>query len=43
MLRRIVGAGLIVIGVAVAVHTIVEPLYYASTDASPLQPDLEHR
>ncbi len=38
MLRRIVGAGLIVIGVAVAVHTIVEPLYYASTDASPYSP-----
>ena len=38
MLRRILGVVLIVIGVVVAVHTVVEPLYYASSGASPYSP-----
>ena len=35
MLRQIVGVVLIVVGVVVAVHAVVEPLYYVSTEASP--------
>ena len=38
MLRRIAGIVLIVVGVVVAVHTVVEPLYYVSTEASPDSP-----
>ena len=38
MLRRIAGVVLIVVGVVVAVHTVVEPLYYVSTEASPDSP-----
>ena len=35
MLRQIVGVVLIVVGVVVVVHAVVEPLYYVSTEASP--------
>ena len=38
MLRRIVGLVFIVVGVVVAVHTVVEPLYHVSTEASPYSP-----
>ncbi len=38
MLKRITGAYLLLVAVAVAVHTVVEPLYYASTEASPYSP-----
>ena len=38
MLRRIASIVLIVVGVVVAVHTVVEPLYYVSTEASPDSP-----
>ena len=36
--RQIVGAALILIGIVVAVHTVVEPLYHASSQASPYSP-----
>ena len=36
--KRIVGIVLVVIGVAVAVHTIVEPLYHVSSEAHPYSP-----
>ena len=36
--KRIVGIFLVVIGVAVAVHTIVEPLYHVSSEAHPYSP-----
>ena len=36
--RRIIGIVLIGIGVAVAVHTIVEPLYHVSSEAHPYSP-----
>jgi len=32
MLKQIVGAILTIVGVAVAIHTVVEPLYHVSTD-----------
>ena len=35
ILRKTIGVVLIVIGAVVAVHTIVEPLYHASSEASP--------
>ena len=38
MFKRIVGAFLVILGVAVAVHTIAEPLYHASTEARPYGP-----
>ena len=38
MLKKIIGIFLIVVGVMVAIHTIVEPLYYASSDAQPNAP-----
>ena len=38
MLKRPVGILFLVIGVAVAVHTIVEPVYHTSTDAQPYSP-----
>ena len=38
MFRRISGVALIVIGAVVAVHTIVEPLYHVSSEASPYSP-----
>ena len=36
--KRIIGIVLIVIGVTVAVHTIVEPLYHVSSEAHPYSP-----
>ena len=36
--RQIVGAALILIGALVAVHTVVGPLYHASSQASPYSP-----
>ena len=38
MLKRISGVVLVVMAVAVAVQTIVEPLYYTSTEESPYSP-----
>ena len=38
MLKQIVGAILIIVGVAVAIHTVVEPLYHASSDGQPYSP-----
>ena len=35
MLKQIVGAILTIVGVAVAIHTVVEPLYHVSTDEQP--------
>ncbi len=32
MLKQIIGAILTIVGVAVAIHTIAEPLYHASND-----------
>ena len=37
-IRRIIGAVLIIVGIVVAVHTVVEPLYHASSEASPYSP-----
>ena len=36
--RRSVGVVLVVIGAVVAVHMVVEPLYHASSEASPYSP-----
>ena len=36
--KRSIGIVLIVIGVTVAVHTIVEPLYHVSSEAHPYSP-----
>ena len=41
-LRRIIGLVLIVIGAVVAAHAIIEPFYYASSEASPSSPIWEH-
>jgi len=38
MLRKIIGILLIVVAAAVAIHTVVEPLYHASTEAQPYAP-----
>ena len=38
-LRRVIGAVLILIGALVAIHTVVEPLYHASSEASPYSPN----
>ena len=38
MIPRIGGVVLVVTAVAVAVHTVVEPLYHASTEAAPFSP-----
>ena len=38
MLKQIVGAILIIVGVAVAIHTVIEPLYHASSDGQPYSP-----
>ena len=38
VIQRIAGVALIIIGVVVAVHTIVEPLYHISSEASPYSP-----
>ena len=37
-LKRITGVYLILVAAAVAVHMVVEPLYYASTEAQPYSP-----
>ena len=38
-LTKVVGAVLILIGALVAVHTVIEPLYHASSQASPYSPN----
>ena len=38
MLRKIIGILLIVVAAAVAIHTVIEPLYHASSDAQPYSP-----
>ena len=38
MVRQIIGVILMVIAAIVAIHTIVEPLYHTSTEASPYSP-----
>ena len=38
-LKQIVGVVLILIGALVAIHTVVEPLYHASSQASPYSPN----
>ena len=38
VIRRIAGVALIIIGVAVAIHTIIEPLYHVSSEANPYSP-----
>ncbi len=38
MMNRIGGIYLLAIAVAVAVHTVVEPLYHVTTDAAPYSP-----
>ena len=38
MLKQIVGAILPIVGVAVAIHTVVEPLYHTSIDGQPYSP-----
>ncbi len=38
-LRQIIGAVLLLIGALVAIHTVVEPLYHASTQPSPYSPN----
>ena len=36
--KRIVGVYLVLVAAVVAIHTVVEPLYYTSTEASPYSP-----
>lgn len=38
MLKQIVGAILTIVGVAVAIHTVVEPLYHTSSLGQPYSP-----
>ena len=38
MLRQVIGAVLILIGALVAIHVVIEPLYHASSQASPYSP-----
>ncbi len=38
MLKKIIGILLIVVAAAVAIHTVIEPLYHASSDAQPYAP-----
>ena len=38
-LRRITGAVLILIGALVAIHTVIEPLYHASSQTNPYSPN----
>jgi len=38
MLRKIIGILLIVVAAAVAIHTVVEPLYHASSESQPYAP-----
>jgi p-aminobenzoyl-glutamate transporter AbgT len=42
MLKQIIGAILTIVGVAVAIHTIAEPLYHASSDGQPYSPFWEN-
>ena len=41
-LRQVIGAVLILIGALVAIHTVVEPLYHASSQASPYSPNWKY-
>ena len=36
--KRIIAVYLIAVGAIVAIHTIIEPLYYTSTETDPYQP-----
>ena len=38
MLKKIIGILLIAVGAAVAIHTVVEPLYHASSESQPYAP-----
>ena len=38
MLKKILGALLIIAGAAVAIHTVVEPLYHTTSEAQPYAP-----
>ena len=38
-LKQIVGVVLILTGALVAIHTVIEPLYHASSQASPYSPN----
>ena len=38
VIRRACGLFLVLVAVAVAVHTVVEPLYHASTETQPYSP-----
>ena len=38
MAKRIAGWGLIAVALAVAIHTVIEPLYHTSTAAQPYSP-----
>ncbi len=38
MLKKIIGILLIITAAAVAIHTVIEPLYHASSDAQPYAP-----
>ena len=38
MLRKIIGILLIITAAVVAIHTVIEPLYHASSDAQPFAP-----
>ena len=38
IIKRIVGIILVIVAVVVALHTIVEPLYHATSDAQPYAP-----
>ncbi len=38
ILKKVIGIFLVLAGFAVAVHLVVEPLYYTSTDADPSSP-----
>lgn len=37
-IRRIAGVLLVVVGIVVGVHTIIEPLYHVSSEANPYSP-----
>ncbi len=38
-LTKVIGAVLILIGALVAIHTVIEPLYHASSQANPYSPN----
>ena len=38
MLKKIIGILLIIVAAVVAIHTVIEPLYHASSDAQPYAP-----